>query len=130
VAGHDAVVNLATHMPPSTLRMLLPGAWRENDRIRRFASAILVDAAIAAAPRFVQESFGPGGRAAAVVSGAYSLSSNRASETQDYGGRGWVVSPEGEVLASTSPTEPFATVDIDLALAEQAKYTYPRYVLD
>jgi len=56
-----------------------------------------------------------GGLAAAVVSGAYSLSSNRASETQDYGGRGWVVSPDGEVLASTSPAAPFATVDIDLA---------------
>ena len=70
------------------------------------------------------------GRAAAVVSGAYSLSSNRASETQDHSGRGWVVSPDGEVLASTSPGEPFATVDVDLALAEQAKSTYPRYVLD
>jgi N-carbamoylputrescine amidase len=71
-----------------------------------------------------------GGRAAAVVSGAYSLSSNRASEAQDYGGRGWVVSPDGEVLASTSPAAPFATVDVDLALAERAKSSYPRYVLD
>ncbi len=60
VAGHGAVVNLATHIPPSTLRVLLPGAWRENDRIRRFASAILVEAAIAGgASRFVQESFAP-----------------------------------------------------------------------
>ncbi len=71
-----------------------------------------------------------GGRAAAVVSGAYSLSSNRASEAQDYGGRGWVVSPDGEVLASTSPAAPFATVEVDLALAERAKSSYPRYVLD
>ena len=61
-----------------------------------------------------------GGLAAAVVSGAYSLSSNRASETQDYGGRGWVVSPDGEVLASTSPAAPFATVEVDLALAIRA----------
>jgi len=30
VAGHDAVINLATHIPLST-RMLFPGAWREND---------------------------------------------------------------------------------------------------
>jgi hypothetical protein len=48
IAGHDAAVNLATHIPRSTLRMLLPGAWRENDRIRREASAHLVDAAPAA----------------------------------------------------------------------------------
>lgn len=59
LAGHDTVVNLATHMPSSTMRMMLPGAWRENDRVRRDASNILVDAAIAAgASRFLQESFG------------------------------------------------------------------------
>src|ERR671932_756223 len=40
VAGHQVVINLATHIPPST-RMFLPGAWRANDRIRRGASAIL-----------------------------------------------------------------------------------------
>jgi 2-alkyl-3-oxoalkanoate reductase len=60
MAEHDAVVNLATHMPPSSLRMVLPGAWRENDRIRRDGSAALVDAAlVAGVGRFVQESFAP-----------------------------------------------------------------------
>jgi len=60
VAGQDAVVNLATHIPASTARMFLPGAWRENDRLRRTASANLVDAAIARdVQRFVQESFAP-----------------------------------------------------------------------
>ena len=54
------VVNLATHIPSSSTRMLLPGAWRENDRIRRVASANLADAAIAGgAERFIQESFAP-----------------------------------------------------------------------
>lgn len=58
--GHDTVINLATHMPPSTFRMMLPWEWRENDRIRREGSALLVDAAIAAGvKRFVQESFAP-----------------------------------------------------------------------
>ena len=60
VAGHDAVVNLATHIPHSTTAMMLPWAWRENDRIRREASAILADAALAGGvSRFVQESFAP-----------------------------------------------------------------------
>lgn len=60
IRGHDAVINLATHMPPSTTRMLLPGAWRENDRIRRTASGILADAATTAgAGWFIQESFAP-----------------------------------------------------------------------
>ena len=60
LSGHDAVINLATHMPSSMLRALLPGAWRENDRLRRDASRILVDAALAGrVGRFVQESFAP-----------------------------------------------------------------------
>jgi nucleoside-diphosphate-sugar epimerase len=59
VIGHEAIVNLATHMPPSSVRMMLPWEWRENDHVRRDGSAKLVDAAIAeGVPRFVQESFG------------------------------------------------------------------------
>ena len=42
------------------LRVFVPGAWRENDRIRHDASANLVDAALATgAARFIQESFAP-----------------------------------------------------------------------
>jgi nucleoside-diphosphate-sugar epimerase len=60
VAGHDIIINLATHIPPSSAAALLPGAWEENDRIRRDASAILVEAALSAGVgRFVQESFAP-----------------------------------------------------------------------
>ena len=60
VDGCDAVLNLATHMPPTTTRMLFPGAWAENDRVRRIGSANLVDAALGAnVRRFVQESFAP-----------------------------------------------------------------------
>ncbi len=59
VAGHDIVINLATSIPPSS-RAFLPWAWRENTRIRRFASKNLADAAYAAgAERFIQESFAP-----------------------------------------------------------------------
>lgn len=58
--GHDALVNLATHLPASMLRVFLPGAWRENDRLRKIASAILADAAQeAGVKRLVQESFAP-----------------------------------------------------------------------
>jgi nucleoside-diphosphate-sugar epimerase len=54
----EAVINLATHIPASSFAMMMPGAWRENDRIRREASANLVDAALeAGVGRFVQESF-------------------------------------------------------------------------
>jgi 2-alkyl-3-oxoalkanoate reductase len=60
VAGHDTVINLATHIPHSTAKLLLPRAWRENDRIRRITSGLLVDAAIANGVALViQESFAP-----------------------------------------------------------------------
>lgn len=58
--GQDAVLNLATHIPGSTTSMFFRWAWRENDRIRRVASAVLVDAATASGvSRFIQESFAP-----------------------------------------------------------------------
>jgi nucleoside-diphosphate-sugar epimerase len=57
VTDHDVVINLATHMPSSSVRLFLPVAWRENDRLRRFASATLVDAALAGGvQRVIQES--------------------------------------------------------------------------
>jgi 2-alkyl-3-oxoalkanoate reductase len=60
VSGQDAVLNLATHIPASSFRIFLPGAWRENDRIRREASALLArQAAAAGVSRFIQESFAP-----------------------------------------------------------------------
>lgn len=60
LAGHDAVVNLATHVPRSVARALLPGAWRENDRVRREGSACVAKAARAAGVRrLIQESFAP-----------------------------------------------------------------------
>ena len=56
VAGHDAVVNLATHIPPTT-KAARAGAWAENARIRTEVSGSLVDAALeAGAQRVVQES--------------------------------------------------------------------------
>src|SRR5438132_6178499 len=56
VAGHDAVLNLATHIPAGA-RAALPGGFAENDRIRREVSRNLVDAALATgATRYVQES--------------------------------------------------------------------------
>jgi N-carbamoylputrescine amidase len=65
----------------------------------------------------------------AVRSGAFSLSSNRVEPTGACGGGGWIIDPAGQVLATTSAGEPFATLDIDLAEAAQAMTSYPRYVL-
>jgi nucleoside-diphosphate-sugar epimerase len=56
VAGHAAVLNLATAIPP-TAKARKASAWAENDRIRTEGSAALVDTALAVGvDRFVQES--------------------------------------------------------------------------
>ena len=74
-----------------------------------------------------------GGQAAAVCSGAYCLSSsiwNPPGGKTDCGGVGWIISPEGEVLAETNAESPFVTVEIDLEFARRSKQTYPRYVAE
>jgi N-carbamoylputrescine amidase len=75
-----------------------------------------------------------GARTAAVVSGAFCLSSNyhgRVTNEIDFGGLGWIIEPEaGRVLGVTSRGVPFLTLDIDLSEADRAKKTYPRYVAD
>jgi nucleoside-diphosphate-sugar epimerase len=56
VAGSDVVCNLATHIPRAS-KARKDSAWVDNDRIRRDASANLVDAALAGgAARYIQES--------------------------------------------------------------------------
>jgi len=58
IAGHDAVINLATHIPSSAVKIMIRWAWRTNDRIRREASAAIATAAIAeGVGRMIQESF-------------------------------------------------------------------------
>jgi nucleoside-diphosphate-sugar epimerase len=47
LTGHDAVINLATAIPPVS-RWMSTKAWRRNDRVRTEGSAAIVDAAIAA----------------------------------------------------------------------------------
>lgn len=70
-------------------------------------------------------------RTAAVVSGAFVASSNlhRPPGGVDLGGMGMVVSPDGDLLAFTDAQDPFATVEVDLAVAAAAKSTYPRDLL-
>ena len=75
-----------------------------------------------------------GGTTAAVVAGAFCLSSNFNGPNVDdlhFGGVGWVIEPEeGRVMGLTSEEVPLLTMDIDPVWAEKAKSTYPRYVRD
>ena len=74
-----------------------------------------------------------GGRAAAVCAGAWCLSSNLwnpPGSPADCGGLGWIISPEGDVLATTGEDEPFVSHEIDIDFARSSKTTYPRYVAE
>lgn len=56
IAGHDAVVNLATALP-STASFVRRSAWRECERVRTEGSATVVQACLdAGVPRVIQES--------------------------------------------------------------------------
>ena len=103
------------------------------DQARRYGQrGVHILANPRATERATNEKWLTGGRAAAIVSGAYSLSSNRVSaptHSQPFGGQGWIVDPDGAVIGVTSVNQPFLTLDIDLRHANDAKSTYPRYAI-
>jgi len=86
-----------------------------------------------ATPHASVEKWLAGGQAAAVCAGAYCLSSNLwnpPGSRADCGGLGWIISPEGDVLARSDLDTPFATLQIDVEFARRSKSTYPRYVAE
>jgi len=69
------------------------------------------------------------GVVAAMRSGAFSLSSNRIDPSGTCGGTGWIIDPAGDVLATTTRAEPFATLDIDVDAVARVRNSYPRYAV-
>ena len=56
-----------------------------------------------------------GGRAAALESGTFCVSSSRGGYNNTFGGSGWILAPDGRMVARTSGDEPFVTAEVDLA---------------
>jgi N-carbamoylputrescine amidase len=46
----------------------------------------------------------------------------------DFGGRGFVYSPTGELLAETSSSTPLVSIDVDVTRVAEAQSGYPCYV--
>jgi len=70
-------------------------------------------------------------RMAAIVSGCYVLSSNRAgtdSRGQLFGGAGMVVTADGELAVQTSEASPVGFCEIDTQAVARAQRDYPCYV--
>lgn len=104
-----------------------------TEHARAYArGGIQILAAPRATPGTTADKWLAGGRSAAVMSGAYCLSSNRGGLDEHgsvWSGAGWIIEPEeGEVVAITTLEEPFATREIDLEAVDAAKSSYPRYV--
>ncbi|MNT21484.1 hypothetical protein D3C72_1568250 [compost metagenome] len=71
------------------------------------------------------------GAMAALVSGCYVVSSNRAGRTaqgQVFGGTAFAFQPDGEPLAQSTDTESIVAVDVDPARSRAQQSLYPCYV--
>ena len=118
VAGHAMGLNICTEL------------WA-LDTLAGYAhqgvQAILTPRAAAAATTGKWLSLGT---VAAVRSGTFSISSNRVDDRDCYGGAGWIIDPDGLLMARTSAEQPFCTAAVDLSAPHRARHTYPRYVFE
>jgi len=101
-----------------------------NERARRLgrqgASLIAIPRATGAA-----DMWRTADRMAAIVSGAYVVSSNRVSSAQEdpgFGGDGFAYGPDGALLASTNRASGLSVIEVDLDAAAIQKSAYPCYV--
>ena len=83
-----------------------------------------------ATPVESREKWEAGVRVAAVASGAFCLSTNRAGGRggDTFGSGSVIADPDGLVVARSTPGTPLTLADIDLDAADRAKHSYPRYV--
>jgi N-carbamoylputrescine amidase len=69
---------------------------------------------------------------AAVVSGAYVISSNRVGASMqhipEFGGYGLAYGPGGEKIDNTTSSETLKTIDVDVELSKRMKSNYPCYL--
>ena len=81
-----------------------------------------------ATPDGTRERWLIGAQTAAICSGSFCLGSNRGNHP-DWAGTGWITGAEdGRLLGVTTDEEPFLSCTINLAEAQKAQSTYPRYV--
>ncbi|MBB1597721.1 carbon-nitrogen hydrolase family protein [Achromobacter sp. UMC46] len=102
-----------------------------NERARRYGRD---GAELIVVPRASGASIGrwmTAGAMAALVSGCYVVSSNRAGRTADgqvFGGRAFAFHPDGEPLAQTTDSESIVAIDVDPARSRAQQALYPCYV--
>lgn len=127
--GPTAFEPVATRAGPLGL-LVCTELWFLEHARRLGSAGVDLLACPRATPTWSLERWLAGGRVAAICSGAYCLSSNRAGMTPevDFAGAGWVIDPSGVMVVRTTEAVPVVTVDLDPAAAAEAKSTYPRSV--
>jgi N-carbamoylputrescine amidase len=71
------------------------------------------------------------GAMASIVSGCYVVSSNRVGQGSNgptVGGKGFACGPNGEFIDMTSPENPLAVIELDIASVKEKQKSYPCYV--
>jgi N-carbamoylputrescine amidase len=111
--------------------MICTDMWALHHAIEYGKAGVQLIAVPRSTGRPTVEKWLTGGRVVAIVAGAFCVSSNwvAVGDGGDFGGGGWIVDPDGVPIARTSAAQPFHTVAIDTAVADDAKRTYPRYAL-
>jgi nucleoside-diphosphate-sugar epimerase len=137
LSGVDAVFHMATRIPPREAQGE-PDAWQENDRLRREATGILVDAALAAGARrfifpsiaFVYPHSGPADEST-TVAGDVAVNLRSALEAERHvarftarGGRGVVLRfglLYGPGTGSLTPAERWASYGATLRIEDAGR---------
>lgn len=93
-------------------------------------------AALIAMPRATgasTEMWHAAGKMAAIVSGAYVVSSNRVGSSPTgptFGGGGFAYRPDGSLIAATTPTDTLLVADVDPGVSSRQRADYPCYVAE
>jgi N-carbamoylputrescine amidase len=102
-----------------------------NEHARRYGRAKADLIAVPRATGTSVASWQTAGTMAAIVSGSYVVSANRAGSSEGsprFGGRGFAIAPDGTPIAETSEQNPYACFELDLAASHRQKTEYPCYV--
>lgn len=116
-----------------TVGVLLCTELMFNEHARAFGRSGAHLIAVPRASGINTERWKIAGAMAALVSGAYVVSSNRCGAADDglqFGGFGFAFSPSGDLLEHTGEESTIAVVDIDPESADRQKSQYPCNVLE
>lgn len=104
-----------------------------NEHARRYGRA---GADLIVVPRATgknYENWITAGKMAAIVSGSYVVSSNRTGLMGDgphFGGFGFAIGPEGDLIGKTSSDSTLTLIEIDVQLSARQRQEYPCYVAE